>query len=454
MGAEQMEPTQLKSWQSRSTFFFTLLWATLGIGGIWRTGALAAEHGGGLFWLCYVFFLITVGLPVLVAEAAVGRSGRASVTESIGNLSLRSGDSSRWEVLGLLAASAALLTLLSLLMLVGWVVPYALDLFGGHFAGVSLLQAGEYYEALEQDSELRLSWSLAAIGLSGIALFFGVKRGVGSLAWIAVPSIITLSLLLLRHSFLVGDVQAAGAYLFQTRWDQFGLASLIHALMQAVMTLLVGFGVATTYSAFASDHLPLGRALGAIAVFDMAFALLAALIIFPVLFAQALLPSMGPSLLFIAIPQAYGSSVEGDFMGGLLMLVVLLLLFGVIVALAQVLVSIVSHRTKLGQRASCAICVVLVALLLYGAYHLQWHGVRLNSWILIALTDRLITTLLVPLITFGLCVLVGWRAYRKGLLMALDRESRFFLVAWIFLLRYVVPFGSVVLLVLGWLVYQ
>ncbi|MEY3006102.1 MAG: hypothetical protein RI942_444, partial [Pseudomonadota bacterium] len=301
-----MEPTQLKSWQSRSTFFFTLLWATLGIGGIWRTGALAAEHGGGAFWLCYVIFLITVALPVLVAEAAVGRSGRASITESIGNLSLRSGDSSRWEVLGLLASSAALLALLSLLMLVGWVVPYAIDLFGGHFAGVSLLQAGEYYDALERNPSLRLYWSLAAIGVSGIALLFGVKRGLGSLAWIAVPSIITLSLLLLRHSFLVGDVQAAGTYLFQTRWDQFGLDSLIHALMQAVMTLLAGFGVAATYSAFASDHLPIGRALGAIAVFDMAFALLAALIIFPVLFAQALLPSMGPSLLFIAIPQAYG----------------------------------------------------------------------------------------------------------------------------------------------------
>jgi NSS family neurotransmitter:Na+ symporter len=249
-------------------------------------------------------------------------------------------------------------------------------------------------------------------------------------------------------------VQAAGTYLFQTRWDQFGLDSLIHALMQAVMTLLAGFGVAATYSAFASDHLPIGRALGAIAVFDMAFALLAALIIFPVLFAQALLPSMGPSLLFIAIPQAYGSSVEGDFMGGLFMLVVLLLLLGVIVGLAQVLVSIISHRTKLGQRAASAVCVVLVALLVLGAYHIEWQGVRLNSWIVIALTDRLITTLLVPLILFGFCVLVGWRAYRKGLLMALDRESRLFLVTWIFLLRYVVPLGSVVLLVLGWLVYQ
>ncbi|MDP5072169.1 MAG: sodium-dependent transporter, partial [Congregibacter sp.] len=68
----------VERWQSRTTFVFALAIAAVGLGNLWRFAWLMGEHGGAPFFLSYVFCLLLIGVPLLVAEVVLGSHGRGS----------------------------------------------------------------------------------------------------------------------------------------------------------------------------------------------------------------------------------------------------------------------------------------------------------------------------------------------------------------------------------------
>jgi neurotransmitter:Na+ symporter, NSS family len=448
-----MQDTNASSWASRSTFFFAMIGATLGLGSIWRTSGIAAEQGGGTFWIVYALTLTLISVPLVLAEAVIGRTHKASVTAAIGDLAERSKASPHWEILGLMCATAALGVGLGLLIISGWVLPYALDLWNGKFAAISLMQVGDYFAAVLNDSEQALFGALAMLGLACGLLAAGVRKGIGAVAWLVVPAVFALAVLSLHHSFLVGDMIAAGDWLFATESSSFSPKSALLAVIQALATLCVGLGIAATLSAYSSDKLPLGRVMIGVGLFDIAFAIAIGVIVYPLILAQDVLPSTGPSLLFVSLPHAFGNSIQGDTMGFLFFAMVLLVLLGTIVGCLQVVIGVVGHRTGWGQGRSAAMVALICAITLVVLSWVKLGDGDSDLWLALALIDRLIVLVLVPIIALGLSILVGWRAHKYGLVRALDRESYTFIRIWIGLLRYVAPVAAVLVLVAGWWVY-
>ncbi|MCG8456889.1 MAG: sodium-dependent transporter, partial [Holophagales bacterium] len=65
-------------WNSRFGFILAAAGSAIGLGNIWRFPYTAGENGGGAFVLLYVIFVFAIGLPVLLAELAVGRATQKS----------------------------------------------------------------------------------------------------------------------------------------------------------------------------------------------------------------------------------------------------------------------------------------------------------------------------------------------------------------------------------------
>ncbi|MEM6784882.1 MAG: sodium-dependent transporter, partial [Bacteroidota bacterium] len=63
-------------WGSRLGFILAASGSAIGLGNIWRFPYTAGEGGGGVFVVIYLVFVIGIGLPVLLAELAVGRHTR------------------------------------------------------------------------------------------------------------------------------------------------------------------------------------------------------------------------------------------------------------------------------------------------------------------------------------------------------------------------------------------
>ena len=65
-----------ESFKSRLGFLLVSAGCAIGIGNVWRFPYVAGQNGGGFFVLLYLIFLVSMGLPVLTMELAVGRASR------------------------------------------------------------------------------------------------------------------------------------------------------------------------------------------------------------------------------------------------------------------------------------------------------------------------------------------------------------------------------------------
>lgn len=67
---------------SRLGFILLSAGCAIGLGNIWRFPYMVGEYGGGAFVLVYLFFLIVLGLPIIVMEYSVGRASKKSIAQS------------------------------------------------------------------------------------------------------------------------------------------------------------------------------------------------------------------------------------------------------------------------------------------------------------------------------------------------------------------------------------
>lgn len=70
---------QREKFSSRLGFLLISAGCAIGIGNVWRFPYITGQYGGAAFVLIYLFFLVILGLPIMVMEFSVGRAqpGRA-----------------------------------------------------------------------------------------------------------------------------------------------------------------------------------------------------------------------------------------------------------------------------------------------------------------------------------------------------------------------------------------
>ena len=110
------------------------------------------------------------------------------------------------------------------------------------------------------------------------------------------------------------------------------------------------------FGAYAPRRLPIGRSVMAVAVFDTAIAIMAGLAIFPIVFANNMEPSIGPGLMFISLPYAFGNMMFGDLFGTLFFIMVVLAALGSVVAIMEPTLGVLMQRLRV-RRFSAAIAV-------------------------------------------------------------------------------------------------
>jgi NSS family neurotransmitter:Na+ symporter len=59
-------------------FMLATIGAAVGLGNLWRFPFIAGQSGGAAFVLIYIGFVLLLGVPVMMAELAMGRRGGGS----------------------------------------------------------------------------------------------------------------------------------------------------------------------------------------------------------------------------------------------------------------------------------------------------------------------------------------------------------------------------------------
>lgn len=415
---------------SSAGFIFAAIGSSVGLGNMWKFPYITGENGGAAFFLLFVVCLILIGLPVLLAELAVGRSGRGSAATSF----VRAGGSSFWKNAGLLQVAAPFLILTFYIIVAGWTLYYAVSAFSGKlFSGMEFGQQFSQFTA----GYAPIYWQLAAMVITGAVVILGVAKGIERFNKIIIPGLVALLLLLMIRAVTLPGASSGVSFFLKPDFAQLSAESALVALGHAFFSLSLGMGIMLTYGSYVRKEQSLGSATLAIAAGDLIYAFIAGLIIFPTTFSFGIAPDQGPSLVFIALPAAFSAMPLGTIFGGLFFVLLAFAALTSAVSLLEVPISYVMERFKWGRTKSVIIiCVIIFVLgipsaLSFGMPQLTFGGKSFFDWV-----DFATSNIMLPLGGLASIIFAGYRW--KNAAAATGLSAVWFRI-WLFMIRYIAP---------------
>lgn len=303
------------SWSSRLAFVLAVTGSAVGIGNIWKFPYLAGENGGGAFVLVYLLCVFLIGLPVLMSEVLIGRRGRRNPVATMALLGEEEGSSRNWRWLGALGVVAGIFILSYYSVVAGWTLAYAPKAMLGQFEGASAAEVSQLFDDFTGDWRRVASAHTVFMAITVFVIGRGVERGLEQAVRFMVPALLTLMLVLLAYSVTSGSLGRALEFMFTPDFEALGWDGALVALGQAFFSLSIGMGAIMAYGAYLPEETSISNAATTVVVADSSIAILAGLMIFPIVFANGLNPAEGPGLVFNTLPVAFGQMPFGVFFG-------------------------------------------------------------------------------------------------------------------------------------------
>jgi NSS family neurotransmitter:Na+ symporter len=349
-------------WATRMGFILACAGSAIGLGNIWKFPYIAGMNGGGFFVFVYIFCVLFVGIPIMISEFAVGRSSQLSPVEAFRSLTSRT---SPWQGVGCLGVLSGFVILSFYSVVAGWTMHYvALSVHGfGETKDPEAIEA--LFGELFASAPLNLLWHFAFMALTVGIVVGGVRRGIERASRIMMPVLfVMLVVLLVRAMFLPGFGKAF-YFIFSPNLSQFTPTGALVAMGHAFFTLSLGMGAMLTYGSYLAPDTDVPRSALIVALLDTAVALLASMVIFPILFTYGMSPQAGTGLVFKSMPIVFAQLPAG---GVFSLIFFLLLAFAALssgISLLEVVVAF--FIDTLGWRRIPATLVVGAAIFAFGS---------------------------------------------------------------------------------------
>jgi NSS family neurotransmitter:Na+ symporter len=424
-------------WRSGAGFILAALGAAVGLGNVWRFSYVAGENGGGAFVVAYFLAVVALGLPLLIAELAVGRHAQSDPVSAFSRLAPRA----PWRWAGWLGVAAAVAILSYYPIVAGWVASYL-----WHFAvqGVSPAGEGGYaaqFGRLIADPVQTLFWHGLVLAATAAIVALGVQRGIERACKLLMPLFAALLVLLAGYGLTLEGAGRALDFLFAPEWS--ALASprtWLAAVGQAFFSIGLAMGILVTYGGYVSQRERLPRAALAIAVGDTAVALIAGLVVFPAVFTYGVDPAQGPTLAFAVLPEVFALMPLGRWIGAGFFLLLLIAALTSAVSLLEVPVALAIARRG-WPRASAAWGIGLAA------FALGVPGSLLMPWL--DRVDRFASYVLLPASGIAIALVAGWAWPASKARRAADLPAGLWGLLWLWSLRAALPLVIALLMVGG-----
>ncbi len=449
--ADQNTTSTTQTWTHRWTFVLAAAGSAIGLGNLWKFPYMTGENGGSAFVIAYLVCIVLVGIPIMMAEAALGRRGRHSPINSMRGLAKEAGVSRMWELVGWVGALSGFLILSFYSVIAGWAIAYAVDMFSGVFQGMLPEQVEQSFEALALDPVRMSIWHGVFMAMTGFVIARGVHNGLESSVRIMMPALFILLLLLLGYSITeTGHFMQAVEFMFAFNLDALTEEALLSAMGHAFFTLSLGMGAIMAYGAYMPKKASIARTIGIVAVLDTTIALVAGLAIFPLVFANGLEPGSGPGLLFVSLTSVFAVIPGGQIIGGLFFLLVVLAALSSAISLVEPLVAWVIERTPLSRLAATVVYCLMVWLLGIGTVlsFNEWSGeeYQIFGMTFFESMDYLTANITMPLGGLLIAIFAGWIMKRAHIAREMNLSSGYFNL-WRALCRVVAPAAVLIIFI-------
>lgn len=432
-------------WSSKLAFVLAVTGSAVGLGNIWKFPYIAGEYGGGAFVLVYLIAVFAVGLPIMTSEILLGRRGRRNPIATMRILGTEEGSTRHWQWLGAIGVLAGFLILSFYSVIAGWILSYIGKTVTGTFTGASPMQISALFKATSNDWMGTTAWHTVFMVMTVVVVALGVQHGLERAVRILMPLLMVLLMVLVVFSYLKGDFQRGWDFMFQPNFQALTSEGVLVALGQAFFTLSIGMGTVMAYGAYLPEGAPITSSAMTVVLADTLVAIMAGLVIFPIMFANGLDPASGPGLVFEALPLAFGQMPGGVFFGTLFFLLVSFAAWTSSIGLIEPAVAWIVE-TFYRPRTEAAILVGIAAWLLglgtvfsFSIWQdkLFWQGTVFDN------LEYVSTNILLPLGGLLITVFAGWVLCRNSSSEELDIGTGPLYRGWRLMARFVAPIAVV-----------
>lgn len=439
---------QHEKWSSSTVFMLATIGAAVGLGNLWRFPFVAGQNGGAAFLIIYVGFVLLLGLPVMMAELAMGRRGGGSPVASMRKLAREAGASRLWSSIGWISILIPLVGMSYYSIVGGWSIDYVFKAALNSFANINGQESGDVFGMLVASPWRLLFFHGLFIASGVIVVARGVGKGIEAVSRYMMPALFALLIILVINSIFNADIAAGIDFLFNPHFDKITLNVVFMAMGQAFFSLAIGVGVMLTYGAYVPGTVSLPKAAFMISLADTAVAILAGVAIFPVVFANNLDPADGPGLIFVTLPVAFGNMPFGYIVGLLFFVLLFFAAYSSVLGMLEPVVSFLEEQRGF-SRPKMAVLTGFFCWLLGISAALSfniWSDLRPMAAIpflaeknIFDLLDFSIANFLLPLNAMLIAIFAGWMMTRQSLLEELGVRSPALSLLLQVVLRYIAP---------------
>ena len=432
-----MHPRMTSSSSSRETFgsrfgtIMTMIGVAVGLGNVWRFPYMAGTFGGAAFVLFYIFVVVAIGVPALMAEYALGRHTRRGTVGAFAAGGFPFGRQVGWFFFCVVVAATGYYS-----AVIGGVLYYALaeaaQAFGFPLRAAAILPPDTGFAA--QSFLLQLACTGTVLISCSLILVKGLRAGIERASSIIMPALFVILLVLVARAVtLPGAGEGVHWFVLKFEWANLTPDVMVAAMGQMMFSLSLGGTFMVVYGSYLSGRESVARTALWTALGDTGSSLLAGFAILPAVFALQMEPAQGPGLIFSTLPQVFAAIPVGWLFG----LLFFAGLFGAgflsNIAALEVLVAGLTDNTRLTRTR--AVWWMAAAAFLVGIPPTINNGIFVPWDLTFGSGMQTLGALLAALT-------VGWCLHRGVALKALSCEGEAPVPAWLYAwIRFVIPAG-------------
>lgn len=428
-------------WSSDFGFILAATGSAVGLGNIWKFPYIAGENGGGAFVIVYLACVLLIGIPIMMAETMMGRRSRQNPINTMITLTEEASADKRWHYVGWIGIIAGFLILSYYSVIAGWASAYVLKNVTGSFSGTSPTEIKALFDNFIASPLQLIFWHTLFMVATMLIVARGVTGGLEKSVRFLIPSLFVLLILLLGYAMSTSGYFQGLNFLLNPDFSKLTGNSILVAMGQAFFTLSIGMGTVMVYGAYLPKNVSIAKATFIIAGADTLVALLAGLIIFPIVFTYQLHPNSGPGLIFQTLPIAFGNMTGGWLFGTLFFVALVFAALSSSISLIEPAVAWLIERKGLSRQQACiksGLAAWAMGLVSIFSFNI-WSGFKIFNQPLFELIDYITANLMLP--AGGLCIAVfaGWIMHQQHSEDELVMPNAQIYALWRFVVRYISP---------------
>jgi len=413
--------------------------SAVGLGNLWRFPFQAGQHGGSAFVIIYLVCVMVVAYPILIAELAIGRHKGLSAVGSTRQLALDVGKSRNWAVIGWIGVTASFIILTTYSIIAGQVLAYSVMSVAGEFTQYASSDAAQTLSLYASPADA-LMWHTLFMLITILIVSAGLHGGIERVVTVLMPIFFIMLAGLCVYALTTGAARDAIKYLFAPDFSALTPTIILAALGQAFFSIGIGAAIMITYGSFLPKEEHIGGSAAIIAGSDTLVAVVAGLMIFPIVFAHGLDPAAGSGLIFDALPAVFAGMPAGSLMGGLFFFLAFIAALTTSISILITVSAVVVEEFGLTRIQSAFAVGALVWAV--GAATVMVSG--LSGWL-----EFISASVLLPFCGLLVAALAGWVVPRNIMRDELSRTSDALFKFWRVLIRYIATIAIALILLLG-----